>query len=217
MAIRGCERRDDKLSRRVRRLRGAAATPDAANLVYLGLYALQHRGQESAGIAAVRRARAAPPQGDGLRRRHLRPRRCSTSCRATPRSATCATRRPATRSLVNAQPMVAKTHRGRVALAHNGNLVNALRLRQQLETGGRDLPVHLRQRGVPAPAGALAGRDAGGGAARGSGRRLSAPTPWWCSATDGCSPRATRTASGRSCSAGSARPGSWPPRPAPST
>jgi amidophosphoribosyltransferase len=39
-------------------------------------------------------------------------------------------------SLVNAQPMVAKTHRGRVALAHNGNLVNAGRLRRELERQG---------------------------------------------------------------------------------
>ena len=45
--------------------------PEAANLAYLGLYALQHRGQESAGIVVARRRRLPRPQGHGPGRRHL--------------------------------------------------------------------------------------------------------------------------------------------------
>jgi amidophosphoribosyltransferase len=109
--------------------------PDAANLVYLGLYALQHRGQESAGIAAfdgneLRHHKAMGYVADVFDRDRLA---------ELPGSIAVGHVRYSTAgnsSLVNAQPVVAKTHRGQVALAHNGNLVNALRLRTQLERSG---------------------------------------------------------------------------------
>ena len=50
---------------------GIFGHPEAANLTYLGLYALQHRGQESAGIAAAD-GHLVTWRADGLRRRHLR-------------------------------------------------------------------------------------------------------------------------------------------------
>jgi amidophosphoribosyltransferase len=109
--------------------------PDAANLVYLGLYALQHRGQESAGIAAfdgkdLRHHKAMGYVADVFDRDRLA---------ELPGFAAIGHVRYSTAgnsSLVNAQPVMAKTHRGQVALAHNGNLVNALRLRTRLEKEG---------------------------------------------------------------------------------
>ncbi len=108
---------------------------DASNLVYLGLYALQHRGQESAGIAAfdgheLRHRKAMGYVADIFDREVLA---------GLPGSVAVGHVRYATAgnsNLANAQPVVAKTHRGRVALAHNGNLVNALRLRRELERQG---------------------------------------------------------------------------------
>lgn len=109
--------------------------PDAANLAYLGLYALQHRGQESAGIAAF--------DGQELRHHKAMGYVADIFDRATldrlPGHAAVGHVRYSTAgnsSLVNAQPVVANTHRGRVALAHNGNLVNALLLRRELEQAG---------------------------------------------------------------------------------
>jgi amidophosphoribosyltransferase len=109
--------------------------PDASNLVYLGLYALQHRGQESAGIAAfdgreLRYKKAMGYVADIFDR---------TVLGELPGSVALGHVRYATAgnsTLANAQPVVAKTHRGQVALAHNGNLVNALRLRRELERQG---------------------------------------------------------------------------------
>jgi amidophosphoribosyltransferase len=108
---------------------------DAANLVYLGLYALQHRGQESAGIAAF--------DGKELHHRKEMGYVADIFDRSLldelPGFAAVGHVRYATAghsSLINAQPVVAKTHRGQVALAHNGNLVNALRLRRELERAG---------------------------------------------------------------------------------
>jgi len=80
--------------------------PEAARLTYLGLFALQHRGQEGAGITS----------SDG-RQLHEH--------RATGGS-----------SLVNTQPFLAVYSRGQVAIAHNGNLVNAQALRRSLEASG---------------------------------------------------------------------------------
>jgi amidophosphoribosyltransferase len=109
--------------------------PDASNLVYLGLYALQHRGQESSGIAAfdgreLRYKKAMGYVADIFDR---------TVLGELPGAVALGHVRYATAgnsTLANAQPVVAKTHRGQVALAHNGNLVNALRLRRELERQG---------------------------------------------------------------------------------
>jgi len=114
---------------------GVLGHPEAANLVYLGLYALQHRGQESAGIASS--------DGEGiifhkqmgvvadifsedilaklpgnLAIGHVRYSTTGTS------------------ELKNAQPFVVDFESGSIAIAHNGNLVNAQRLKNNLEVQG---------------------------------------------------------------------------------
>ena len=134
MALRGVSESADKFHDECG-VCGVLGRPDAANLVYLGLYALQHRGQESAGIAAF--------DGKELRHRKEMGYVADIFDRSLldelPGSAAVGHVRYSTAgnsSLINAQPMVAKTHRGQVALAHNGNLVNALRLRRELEKAG---------------------------------------------------------------------------------
>src|SRR5215831_5776182 len=106
--------------------------PEAANLVYLGLYALQHRGQESAGIAAsdgiglhVEKAMGWVSDVFGPERLKRLPGRLAMG---HVRYSTAGTS-----TLRNAQPISASFARGPIALAHNGNLVNAEKLRQELE------------------------------------------------------------------------------------
>ena len=75
---------------------GVSGIPDAARLTYLGLYALQHRGQESAGIVAIdREGHARSHRGMGLVSRDLRRSDPGRRCRATSPWATPATRPPA--------------------------------------------------------------------------------------------------------------------------
>ena len=132
---------------------------EAANVTYLGLYALQHRGQESAGIAAtdgdvfhVEKAMgwvADVFSPERLRRlpghRAIGHVRYSTAGSSNVR---------------NAQPISATTARGPMAVAHNGNLTNADALRKEMEREGAifqsnsdtEVILHLLAR---APAGPL--------------------------------------------------------------
>ena len=139
---------------------GIFGHPEAANMTYLGLYALQHRGQESAGIAASDGAAGPHLARDGLRRRHLRRRHARASCPGRWRSAMSATRRPARASCSNAQPILIDCAHGQIALCHNGNLVNAERAARRARAAGVDLPVEQRHRGHPAPVRALEGAEA---------------------------------------------------------
>jgi len=108
---------------------------DAANLVYLGLYALQHRGQESTGIVSWNGGAMALERGMG----HVAdvfP--AETLERLRGRWAIGHTRYSTTGSSVldNAQPLVVNTSMGPVGLVHNGNLTNALTIRRRLEGEG---------------------------------------------------------------------------------
>ncbi|MCX7895566.1 MAG: amidophosphoribosyltransferase [Thermoanaerobaculum sp.] len=109
--------------------------PDAANLVYLGLYALQHRGQESAGIASWDGSKICSHRAMGyvadIFDRDTLARLPGHLAIGHVRYSTAGDS-----ALANAQPLVVTTHRGPLALAHNGNLVNARRLRHQLERQG---------------------------------------------------------------------------------
>src|SRR3954470_9673755 len=107
---------------------GVRGHPEAATLVHLGLYSLQHRGQESAGIVTVdatARAHAVRAMGlvsEGIDEEEMRGLAGSTGI-GHPRYSTAGSS-----VLANAQPVVASVRGGAVALAHNGNLTNATEL-----------------------------------------------------------------------------------------
>ena len=115
---------------------GVLGRSDAANLVYLGLYALQHRGQESAGIASVNEdGRIVSEREMG----HVAEVFTQERIARLPGEIAIGHVRYSTAGgsmLCNAQPLVASTNKGQIAVAHNGNLVNGGELRAQLEAEG---------------------------------------------------------------------------------
>ena len=114
---------------------GVFGNEEAAKLTYLGLYALQHRGQESAGIAATEGAQLRVEKGMGLVQELFTP----DVVARLPGAAAIGHTRYSTAgdtTLMNAQPLVSDCNKGKLALAHNGNLTNALELRRSLEHKG---------------------------------------------------------------------------------
>lgn len=112
-----------------------APEEDVAKLTYFGLYALQHRGQESAGIATFEGDQVHCYKDMGLVSQVFN----NDILRKLPGTlAVGHTRYSTTGSSlkVNAQPAIAKTRLGTLALAHNGNLVNTVELRQELTKRG---------------------------------------------------------------------------------
>ncbi len=109
--------------------------PEAANLSYLGLYALQHRGQESAGIASsdgkkIHSVRKMGHVADIFTPDVLNQLPGDLAIGHTRYSTAGAT------TLANAQPLSVACSKGQVAVAHNGNLTNAIELRDDLERDG---------------------------------------------------------------------------------
>lgn len=114
---------------------GVYGHPEAANLTYLGLYALQHRGQESSGIVCSDGKRHCSEIGMG----HVSEIFSEKKIRRLSGSMAIGHNRYSTTGashLKNAQPCVINYSRGNLALAHNGNLINAGVLRAKLETEG---------------------------------------------------------------------------------
>jgi amidophosphoribosyltransferase len=116
-------------------LMGVYGHPEAANLVYLGLYAQQHRGQEGSGIVSSDRSLLLSHRGLGLVAdvfdQQVLERLVGEMAIGHNRYATSG------RTLLkNTQPFVVEFARGGLAVAHNGNLVNALELREALEARG---------------------------------------------------------------------------------
>lgn len=114
---------------------GIYGHPEASTLAYLSLYALQHRGQESAGIVSA--------AGDQLQRRAGMGLVSDVFSKqvldALPGSAAVGHVRYSTAGDShegNAQPFLFRHHRGPIAIAHNGNLVNAGIVREELESEG---------------------------------------------------------------------------------
>ena len=114
---------------------GVYGHPEAANLVYLGLYALQHRGQESAGIVASTHSKMHLELGMGLVADIFDPGRLLK----LPGPLAIGHNRYSTAGkseLVNAQPCMINYAAGSLALAHNGNLVKAKTIRKELGSKG---------------------------------------------------------------------------------
>ena len=114
---------------------GVFGHPEAANLTYLGLYALQHRGQEGAGIVTGENGNLVAHRGIGLVADVFKPHRLE---RLEGSMAIGHVRYSTQGSSVlsNVQPLVVNYARGSMALAHNGNIVNAGHLREMLEERG---------------------------------------------------------------------------------
>jgi amidophosphoribosyltransferase len=109
--------------------------PEAANMVYLGLYALQHRGQESSGIVSSDGEALISHRQMGLVADIFK----EDVIRRLDGAMAIGHNRYSTTGqshLKNAQPFVVEYARGPIAISHNGNLVNAQTLRAELENSG---------------------------------------------------------------------------------
>src|SRR5262245_35834702 len=115
---------------------GISNHPEAARLAYLGLYSLQHRGQEAAGIVSV--------DAEGVARTHkgtglvsdvfsedvIRSLEGTTAIGHTRYSTAGGS------GEVNTQPLLVRYREGTLSIAHNGNLTNAAQLRRELTAEG---------------------------------------------------------------------------------
>ena len=136
---------------------GIFGHPEAANLTYLGLYALQHRGQESAGISSadgekLRISRAMGQVAEAFNEQTLQTLPGHIAVGHTRYSTAGESK------LENAQPFLIDCAHGQIAVAHNGNLVNALELRDELVRNGSIFQTEQRYRGHPSPVCAIEGR-----------------------------------------------------------
>jgi amidophosphoribosyltransferase len=114
---------------------GVFGHPEAANLAYLGLYALQHRGQESAGIVSSDGHDMHMHRAMGEVEEIFQP---SVLAKLPGSSAIGHTRYSTAgdKALLNAQPILVDCSKGKIAVGHNGNLTNAAEHRRKLEHRG---------------------------------------------------------------------------------
>ena len=114
---------------------GVFGHPEAANLTYLGLHALQHRGQEGAGICSSNKRQLHIEKSKGLVVDIFSEKRLSN----LPGTMAIGHNRYSTagaNTLKNVQPIMVTFSLGPLAISHNGNLVNAYELRKSLESQG---------------------------------------------------------------------------------
>lgn len=114
---------------------GTWGSKDAAQLTYLGLYALQHRGQESTGIITSDGARICERKGIGLVSKVYD----EEVLKTLKGHLAIGHNRYSTTGLsgiANIQPFLVDCKIGKIAVAHNGNLVNAVELRDRMERDG---------------------------------------------------------------------------------
>src|SRR5437867_341592 len=111
------------------------AHPEAEKLAYLGLHALQHRGQESAGLVSSDGLNLHQHKSMGLVAdiftEDVLSRLHGSLAIGHTRYSTAGDS-----ALMNAQPILVQSNKGAIAVAHNGNLVNALQIRARLESQG---------------------------------------------------------------------------------
>jgi amidophosphoribosyltransferase len=114
---------------------GIYNSAEASNFTYLGLYSMQHRGQESSGIVSTDGELLYRFAGMGLvanvfNQSHLKELKGKSAIGHNRYSTTGAS------FLKNAQPLRVESHLGAISLAHNGNLVNSYDIRRELELEG---------------------------------------------------------------------------------
>ncbi len=134
---------------------GVFGASDAARLTYFGLYALQHRGQESAGIVASDGTRVSIHKDMGLVSEVFSERSLQ---KLTGRMAVGHVRYSTTgeSNIINTQPFMVHYKGTPLAIAHNGNLINSVELRQDLEAQGSifqttmdsEIAIHLLARSL---------------------------------------------------------------------
>ncbi|NQS99587.1 MAG: amidophosphoribosyltransferase, partial [Candidatus Omnitrophica bacterium] len=121
---------------------GVIGHKDAGRLTYLGLYALQHRGEESAGIVTyngkkVKQHKGMGVVGDIFTEKAIRSLRGNLAVGHTRYSTTGSS------SPKNIQPFLVSHRRAQIAIAHNGNLTNTPKLRRELEEHGSILQTSM--------------------------------------------------------------------------
>jgi amidophosphoribosyltransferase len=114
---------------------GVYGHPEAAKLAYLSLYALQHRGQESAGIVSSDGQKLQSHRQMGLVQDVFQP-DVLAGLKGTLAIGHTRYSTAGDTSLANAQPIVIDCNKGPLAVGHNGNLTNALECRRRLEHRG---------------------------------------------------------------------------------
>jgi len=114
---------------------GVHGHPDATHIAQLGLYSLQHRGQESVGVVSIDEA----GQARAVRRMGTLSDTLAQDLARIPGTSAVGHTRYSTSgssTIDNAQPVVARSKGGFITLAHNGNLINAAEVRHELEDKG---------------------------------------------------------------------------------
>jgi amidophosphoribosyltransferase len=115
---------------------GVWGTPDASQICYQGLFSQQHRGQESAGIAVSDGVTLNGHTGMGLVSQIFTPRMLEEELKGQAAIGHVRYSTTGESKLCNAQPLMRQYLLGPVAVAHNGNLINAALLRRQYEEHG---------------------------------------------------------------------------------
>ncbi|HML49658.1 MAG TPA: amidophosphoribosyltransferase, partial [Clostridia bacterium] len=113
-----------------------AKEADVVSAAYHALYALQHRGQESCGIAVNQNGVIHLHKDNGLVNEVFTPDVLARMGRGQIAVGHCRYATTGFKRRSNAQPLLVNHHKGSMALAHNGNLTNAAELREDLELGG---------------------------------------------------------------------------------
>lgn len=114
----------------------APDTRDVAASTYYGLFALQHRGQESCGIVVNDDGVFSSFKDTGIVNDVFTPQRLASLGEGNMAIGHCRYGTTGSNGRLNAQPIVVNHIKGRMALAHNGNLVNSFELRSELELEG---------------------------------------------------------------------------------